>query len=276
MASSGALADFGRMQTSRKVVLFVVIFGLLFFVYYRFAYKKLAAETDKEQAAVKKAQRDLGDINDKISKLPEMRASKQKLDRIIQAESKALPEGAEVPDFFGTLERKFTESGVQFVKWARRPEEAVESFVKVPLDVEINGTYFQLKRFFSSLSEHKKAKDQMPGDPNGDEPDRIISVENLQVEKPTIRNREIVMTAKFTAVTFRQEDVKPAAPGTMPANALTPTRSSGTGAGAPPPMPSNALDRVKGKVDDAMQKDEQRVKDGTADPGAGSARKGGQ
>src|SRR5262249_30189881 len=49
---------------------------------------------------------------------------------------------------------------------------------------------------------------------------------------PTVQNREIVMTAKFTAVTFRQED-RPVAPdksGQAPAGGARPA--------APPPRPT--------------------------------------
>ena len=40
-ATSGAMADFARMPTSRKVLLFVVIGLLIGFLYYRLAYKGL-------------------------------------------------------------------------------------------------------------------------------------------------------------------------------------------------------------------------------------------
>src|SRR5262249_37315796 len=41
------------------------------------------------------------------------------------------------------------------------------------------------------------------------EPERIVSIENLALINPEKKNRDIALTAKFIAVTFRQED-KPA------------------------------------------------------------------
>ena len=56
MASSGAMADFARLPTSRKVLLFVVIAFIGGFLYYRFVYKGLkedvAKAKNKQQQAI--------------------------------------------------------------------------------------------------------------------------------------------------------------------------------------------------------------------------------
>ena len=42
-------------------------------------------------------------------------------------------------------------AGVEARKVTRKPEVTVDSFIKVPVEIEITGTYLQIKRFFASL-----------------------------------------------------------------------------------------------------------------------------
>jgi type IV pilus assembly protein PilO len=279
MATSGAMADFARMPTNKKLLLLGAILGVFGFFYYKFAYSSLSDDVTAAKKTLTASRQKNKAIDDKIPLLNTLRAEKQDLEDTINQLQKALPTEAEVPAFFETLERKITAAGLE-MKLKKGAEDPVESFVKVPLDVEITGTFMQIKRFFASLVEKKAKGVIVPGqDLDVVERERIVSIENLNLGQPTIRNREIVLTAKFNAVTFRQEDAKPdpAAKGAMPST-VVPAGGTSPGASAPPPLPSASSPAgAKARVDDSMKKDEQRVKDGTADPGsAGSARlKGG-
>lgn len=65
------------------------------------------------------------------------------------------------------------------------------AFARVPFVVEVRGTFHQLMRYFWMLHEHAGAG-------------RIISVEDLGLTHPEPGPDGIVMTAKFTAVGFRE------------------------------------------------------------------------
>ncbi len=281
-ASSGAMADFARMPTSRKVLLFVVIGLLMGFLYYRLVYKGLKDSVEQAKQKHTQAVGQNATLEADIPKFNELRAKKEVLDALIIEHQKALPTEAEVPAFFETLERKITEAGVEVLKWSKKAEEPVESFVKVPLEVELTGTFLQIKRFFASLVE-KKSKG---GDNKGvEERERIVSIEDLALTSPVIRNREIILTAKFTAVTFRQADaVAPAALGT-PGAAAAPAPAPAGSAPAPalpssgtaPPLPSAGTPAgAKARTEDALDKDAQRRDGAIEKAGAGSDRlKGG-
>ena len=112
MATSGAMADFARLPTNKKVVVFVAIGAVLGFVYYRFGYKSLKADVGKAKAAQVQAIQENAQLEGDIPKFNELRAKKETLDKLIVEHQKALPTEAEVPAFFETLERKITEAGV--------------------------------------------------------------------------------------------------------------------------------------------------------------------
>jgi type IV pilus assembly protein PilO len=232
------LADFARMPTRQKVTTFVIIGALLGLLYFQFGYKGLKADLDAAQGE----NASLKATNVKLEKdLPEfdkLRAHMTTLTRIIEENQKALPTEAELPAFFETLNRKVLESGVEVIRSKQGKEEPVESFIKVPIDYEIQGTYTQIKKFFASLVPKKKKPGQVAEPlPGGEQPveerERIVSIENLSLTQPTVRNREIRLTAKFTASTYRQEEQ--AATGAKPAAAAgpaAPTPSTATPKGA--------------------------------------------
>ncbi|HTN26583.1 MAG TPA: type 4a pilus biogenesis protein PilO [Burkholderiales bacterium] len=254
MAATGAMADFGRMPTSRKVLIFVVIGLILGLLYWRFLFKPLQERVTRVEGEHKQ----LIDLNKQlegdIPKYAVLRQQMAELQKTIEENQKALPTDAEIPHFFETLERKMNESGVEITKWKKGTEEPVETFVKVPVDIELVGTFNQLKRFFASLVQ---SKDKPTVDEQGvEERERIVSIENLVLAQPVVRNREIVLSAKFTAVTFRQTDAK----------ALPPPEP--TKAGKPLP-PANTPAGAKAHVEDSMQKSEDRGSAALDKAGAG-------
>jgi Tfp pilus assembly protein PilO len=273
--ASGVVADFARMPTQRKVLVFAVIGGLLGVAYWKLAYKSLdedldAAQTDHDNkvATNKRLAAD-------IPKYEELRTHMTRLRELIEKNQTALPSAPELPAFFETLQHKVAESGVEVRRWTNKPEEPVESFIKVPVDIEIAGTFLQIKRFFASLVQ-RDARPAQGDDRASADPERIVSIENLALANPTVRNREIVLGAKFTAVTFRQEDRLPPI---KPAAGAAPVRpASAPAAVPPPPMPSAATPAgAKARVENAIDKGEAKNRDAAgAVDGKGSARlKGG-
>jgi type IV pilus assembly protein PilO len=226
MAPPVFMAEFGRQPTSRKVMSFLLPGLLLGLLYYRFVYQPLAEERDEARASYESVQKTHTAGAASLKKYTDLRPEMDKLREQLVRNQAALPTEAEVPAFFETLERKVKESGVEITKWTKRPEEPIESFMKVPVEIEISGTFMQIKRFFASLVQKNigasGGASGSAGSPAGDERERerIVSIESLVISQPQVRSREIYLTAKFVAVTFRQDERaaggKPGAPAAPP------------------------------------------------------------
>jgi type IV pilus assembly protein PilO len=252
------IADFARMPTRQKVLVFIAIGGLLAAIYWQFGYKSLVADLEaaRNENNAKKAQN--AKLEKDIPEFAKLQAHMLTLQKMIDENQKALPSEAELPAFFETLNRKMLESGVEVVRSKQGKEEPVETFVKVPIEYEIQGTYTQIKKFFASLVPKKKK----PGEkaeplPGGEQPieerERIVSIENLALTAPVVRNREIRLTAKFTASTYRQEEKKDAAG--KPA-APTPAPAAGSAApAAPASTPKGAKQQTEKALDTGDKKD---------------------
>lgn len=284
MASSGAMAEFARLPAQRKALVFVVIGGVLGLGYWKLVYTSLderLAEVRAEHASELATQKRLADD---LPKYEGLRARMAKLRELIEQNQAALPSEAEVPAFFETLQHKVAESGVEIRKWTNRGEEPVESFVKVPVEVEMTGTFMQIKRFFASLIQRDVRPVQPTPDRANQDHERIVSIENLALTSPTVKDRELILTAKFTAVTFRQDDNSAtpdkAANGQPAAGAARPTSPSpvtpAPSLPAPPPLPSAATPAgVKARTDQAVDKADARTRNAVDDanrPAAGSDR----
>ncbi len=276
-----AMADFARMPTRQKVMVFAVIGAVLGLLYYQFVFKGLNADleaADNENASKNGLNKRLETDIPAFEKLKERMTV---LTRIIAENQKALPTEAELPAFFETLNRKVLESGVEVVRSRQMPEEKIERFVRVPVEYEIVGTYVQIKKFFASLVPKRKRPGQQqeptPGaEQEVQEQERIVSIENLSLTTPVVRNREIHLTARFVASTYRMEDGSAPAPDRK--KAATAPGPSGAGAGsgmAPKDTPKGASQRT----DKAMEKNEQRnpgdILDAPTVPGGNGSPKAG-
>jgi len=257
--ASGVVADFARMPTQRKVLVFVVIGALIGLVYWKLAYKSLDEDLDAAQADHDAKLSTNKRLAADIPKYEELRTHMTRLRELIEKNQTALPSAPELPAFFETLQHKVAESGVEIRKWTNRPEEPVESFIKVPVDIEIAGTFIQIKRFFASLVQRDVKPAQGGDERENQDPERIVSIENLTLSTPTVRNREIQLSAKFTAVTFRQEDKSAAAGAPAPAAGARPPPTPPAPSTTPPPLPSPSTPAgAKARVENAVDKNDAR------------------
>jgi len=285
----GALADFAKRPLGQKVLIFVGAGALLGLLYWQFLLHPLQRKYKQAQAYNQQLVVTSQDLDRKLKDFKELQKTQASLEHQIEEDRKALPTEAELPAFFDTLNRKVGDAGVEVKKWEYKRELPVEDFYRVPVEIEMTGTFEQIKRFFASLLGHQSTG--QAGDLPADK-ERIITIEDLSLSNPRVQNGEIVLTARFTASTFRQDEpekekAKPGAAGARSSGGATPGRAaptpspaSGSSAGAPSPVPSGGLvGGVKSDVDKAMKESKDRAKlpgGPTGGPGAGSAKlKGG-
>jgi len=238
MASSGAIAELARLPPSRKALVFALVALVIGLGYWKLVYKSLDEQVEAASADHDKKVQTTKRLAGDLARYEELRTHMAKLRELIEKNQTALPKEAEVPAFFETLQRKVAESGVEIRRWTKRNEEPVESFVKVPVEIELTGTFMQIKRFFASLIQREVRLPPSADDRAKEPRERIVSIENLALNNPTLRNRELILTAKFTAVTFRQED-PPVGPDKSP-NGQPAAGTAKPPAAKPPATPATA------------------------------------
>lgn len=112
---------------------------------------------------------------------------------------KALPKKAEIPTFLSNLQEQAELAGLEIVSLTIEAENPMDLYIRIPVRIEVRGTYHTITKFFKNLSE-------LP---------RIVNVEDLSlsVEKAEL-GASPRMRAKFIAATFRYRDTGGAEGGT--------------------------------------------------------------
>ena len=248
-----AMADFARLPRQQKVMVFVLIGALLGGLYYQFRFKSLKERLSDAEAEHQAKVNQNKKLEADIPRFEALKTQMSKLRRVIDENQKALPTEAELPAFFDLLNRKVTESGVEVSTSKRLKEEPIESFVKVPVEIELTGTFMQIKKFFASLMPKKAKLQQSESSDNVEEKERLVSIEGLSLHSPTVKNHEIVLKAKFTMVTYRQVETPAPGAGAAPATLQKPIAPS-----QKPLPPADTPAGAKARVEQSLDKGDQR------------------
>jgi len=101
---------------------------------------------------------------------------------------KALPKKAEIPTFLSNLQEQAELSGLEIISLSIDAENPMELYIRIPVRIEVRGTYHSITKFFKNLSE-------LP---------RIVNVEGLSLNVEKIESGGSPrLRARFVAATFR-------------------------------------------------------------------------
>ena len=104
---------------------------------------------------------------------------------------KALPKKAEIPTFMANMQEQADISGLELLNMAMDNESPEELYVKIPVRMEVRGSFHALTKFFKNVSELR----------------RIVNIENFTLAvEGTDRDTQPKLRAKFVAATFRYVD----------------------------------------------------------------------
>jgi len=167
----------------------VLVLGLLF---YQLLYSDVADD-------IKKARAQEGELRDEKASYTKRKGEyltyRTELTQLQDEQRdllKALPRKAEIPSFISNVQEQAELAGLEVLNIDIAPEVAQDLYVKIPVRMEIRGTYHQIAKFFKNTSELR----------------RIVNVENLTLtpdrgSATEQQNAPTRMRAKFVAATFR-------------------------------------------------------------------------
>jgi Tfp pilus assembly protein PilO len=210
------MEKFAAQPTQNKIAIFVGIGALLGFLYWYLYYGDLNDQlTMQKQESTRLAKED-EQLRDRKKKYRELIEKKEAVEKALQTNAVSLPASSELPSFFVSLQSQAITANVQLIKWTRLDEQPIETYVKVPVGMEVRGDFQQIMNYFKLLHETR----------------RIITVEDLIIGDGKREGTRYLVNAKFTASTFRQADLppQPAPPG----GGAAPAAPAGGAAPAPP------------------------------------------
>jgi type IV pilus assembly protein PilO len=215
--ASESVERLARLSIQAKIAILVAILAVGGLIYYNLVYTDLVEERDGLVAVKKRQIEDERRLIKRKAEYQQLLREKADVEERLRRNAIKLPESSELPAFFQHLETQAATANVRIVSRVLETQTPVETYMKVPVRLEVTGDFYQLNNYFKLLSETA----------------RIITIENLQIGEPRRDGERVVLTAKFTASTFRQSDrsaAKPkpaAAPAAKPAETPPPGGAKG-------------------------------------------------
>ena len=181
-----------KIQVAVLIASMVVLFGL----YYQFYYSTMGEDLQSAKTQFTRHEKKHKELQQKQMEWKTMLQEKESLELKLSTNQVSLPRTAALPSFIGHLQRQAAVAGVSFKNWSRQGEKVVAGYVKVPVSVEVIGSFHQIVKYYYLLGKTK----------------RIITVEDFSLKPLQNKSDEVLLRAKFRATTFRQPDgAQPAA-----------------------------------------------------------------
>jgi type IV pilus assembly protein PilO len=180
-----------RLKTPIKIAATVGLVAIILGVYGGLFYLDIE---DQIKGAHARQQQLKGEKDNYEKRKREYQAYRTELTQLQQEQRellKALPKKAEIPTFLSNLQEQAELAGLEIVSLTIEAENPMDLYIRIPVRIEVRGTYHTITKFFKNLSE-------LP---------RIVNVEglSLSVEKAETGTSPR-MRARFVAATFRYRD----------------------------------------------------------------------
>jgi|GEM_PF-589866 len=186
------------------VVAVVAVLALYYFVFYEPLNEERATEETRKttlQQEFRTAEANLRRYNTDVAELARARQRAQQLQTV-------LPNDPDIPGFMRSVNALSEASGLQLALIQPVEERVEQYYARIPVQLEVRGSYLSLARFFHSVS-------QLP---------RVINMENIKLSDPREDpvSHEMRLKATVLATTFRGITRTPGAAGARPAGAAAP------------------------------------------------------
>jgi type IV pilus assembly protein PilO len=166
----------------------VLVIGLL---YYQFFYSDLSQDIASGHQAQGALRTERETYEKRKKEYVAYRDELRKLQEEQRELLKALPKKAEIPNFMSNIEEQAGISGLEVLNLNIDAEVPEELYVKIPVRMEVRGSYHAMTKFFKNVSELR----------------RIVNIENLAIAvEVSDRENQPKLRAKFVAATFRYVD----------------------------------------------------------------------
>jgi type IV pilus assembly protein PilO len=180
-----------KLKAPIKGAITVALVAVLFGVYYLLFYTDLAQGIASAEAGQTQLRTEKESYEKRKREYVAYRDELRKLQEEQRELLKALPKKAEIPSFISSMQEQAELSGLEVLTMTIDAEAPEELYVRIPVRMEVRGSYHSLTKFFKNVSELR----------------RIVNIENfgLNLDGPANleNNGAPKLRAKFIAATFR-------------------------------------------------------------------------
>jgi type IV pilus assembly protein PilO len=153
-------------------------------------------DIQKQVEQRRKLDLDLAEKSEIAQNLNERRRELDVLDQKLAEALTELPEKKEIDELLAQLNDVGKKSGLEIarVEPGKESVSSGEFFARIPIKMTVSGNYHEISMFLQEVANMR----------------RIVNVNGIALDKPTVKNEKVVLSSTFVATTFRFVD-QPAA-----------------------------------------------------------------
>jgi len=175
------------LESKYKVIIWVAAMLLptaAFLFFYYFPKNDDIKVLEKSKVTL---EREISEAKARANELDKHKAEMAETKMLFQQASVLLPQKKEIPSLLTNISGLGTGSGLDFVSFQPKGEVSKEFYAEIPVDISVRGPYHNVGNFLYQVSKL----------------DRIVSVSNINLGSPTLDKGEMLLTGRFTLVTYR-------------------------------------------------------------------------
>lgn len=170
-----------------KVISVFLVAVSIVFAGYWFDTKSKLAELDTVQAQESELKNTFESKQHKAANLEAYIAQMKTMKESFGALLRQLPEKTEVPGLVEDISHQGLATGLSFRSIRLQPEEAIEFYVELPIEISVEGTYHQFAEFVSNVA-------SLP---------RIVTLHDFVIRRGSSSSNESKLIMDITAKTYR-------------------------------------------------------------------------
>lgn len=181
------LDKLAKVPLGKKIAVLVVVVLLIGVGFWFNFYQPLVESLDSMQAQYSQLEQQEADARKRKATYDRDRRRRDEAEKNFAQQIRALPSDAQISSFLNKLATQAELVGLEIRSVKPKEEEPAEYFVRLPVELELRGTFHQLAKFFYLVGNL----------------DRIINVENIKFEVDEVVDASSILKAKVLATTFR-------------------------------------------------------------------------
>lgn len=164
------------------IIIAVLILGFFYLLYYKPKSSELHALKDNRE----QIEREVIQLRAKKKQLDKIEAQVQQMDITLKDLETIIPSKKEISDILTRTEQLAYDSNLDIKKYTPKGEILKEFYSDWPIEIEVQGNYHNLARFFARLSNFS----------------RLFTVENFTIKNLQSQTANTTISAKFITQTY--------------------------------------------------------------------------
>lgn len=189
----GVKEDIKKLPWMAQIGLFVGIAIAIIIISKYLFINKIQMRIDAAKAELSNLQMEIQKGRESKARTEQFQQEIKRIETQLEFLKKILPEKEEISDLYSKIQEQGTRFGLQISNFQPRGSSEKEFYSEYPIDLDINGEYHSLAKFFEEIGHLQ----------------RIVNISSFTAKAASFKNKpEYTLTAKLQASTYTYKEEK--------------------------------------------------------------------